>query len=172
VQGEGILQTIAEVSVAFAGFTGVVVAFGRRPGQDDSPINAHAFKAMLASSLQALIFAVLPFFAVACGAREPGLWRVASAFMLVGLAVGATMDVGFARRADRAEWTGFDRILEIGIAILGLAAIAAQALNVFGAVGRPFAPYLGGLLFFLCFSSAMFVRLLTAPHGSGGETLR
>lgn len=161
LQGEGILQTIAELSVAFAGFTGVVVAFGRRPGRGAS-IDAHAFVAMLASSLQALLFSMLPFLMAAAGMTEPRLWRVGSACMLVGLALGASADLRYGWRADRSEWRGFDRGLAFVVPVLGLSAIGAQLLNVLGAVGRPFAAYLGGLLFFLTFSSGMFVRLLAA----------
>jgi len=167
LQGEGILQTIAEVSVAFAGFTGVVVAFGRRPGQGGSSPDSHAFRAMLASSLQALLFAILPFLLAACGLAAPGLWRVASAVLLVGLAFGAFMDVRYARGTDRGQWTRFDRALGSLVPLGGGLAMVAQILNVTGAIARPFAPYLAGLLFFLVFSSAMFVRLLTAPNPGG-----
>jgi hypothetical protein len=164
LQGEGILQTIAELSVAFAGFTGVVVAFGRRPHQGESSINAHAFKAMLAASLQALLFSVLPFLLGASGLSEPRLWRVASAFMLLGLLAGAGVDVHFARQTDPGEWTRFDRAFRLLIPFFGLAAVIGQVFNLLGGVERPFAPYLGGLLFFLFFSSVMFVRLLTAQE--------
>ena len=41
MQGEQILQTIAEVSVAFAGFTGVVLAFGRRSDRAWSPMDVY-----------------------------------------------------------------------------------------------------------------------------------
>jgi hypothetical protein len=164
LQGEEILQTIAEVSVAFAGFTGVVVAFGRRPQPGVSTVNAHAFKAMLASSLQALLFSVLPFLFAASGLSEPRLWRVASAFMLLGLLAGAAVDVYFARRTDPVEWTRFDRAFQVLIPLFGLAAVIGQLINLFGGVEHPFAPYLGGLLFFLFFSSVMFVRLLTAEE--------
>lgn len=163
MQGAEILQTIAEVSVAFAGFTGVVVAFGRRPQQGSSAIDAHAFKAMLASSLQALLFSVLPFLLAASGLVEPVLWRLGCGLLLVGLAVGAFMDIRYAAQADRSEWIRFDRALQIVIPIFGAGALVAQALGVAGVVVRPFAAYLGGLLFLLFFSSVMFVRLLTAP---------
>lgn len=164
VQGEGILQTIAEISVAFAGFTGVVVAFGRRPQHGSGSIDAHAFKAMLAGSFQALFFSILPFLLAASGLSEPGLWRVASALMLLGLALGAAVDVRYARVADRTQWTRFDRVLPLVIPLFGITAIAALGANLFGMVERSFAPYLGGLVFFLFFSSIMFVRLLTAPQ--------
>jgi hypothetical protein len=162
VQGADILETIAELSVAFAGFTGVVVAFGRRPHHQSSEIDAHAFRAMLAASLQALFFSVFPFLLAASGLEGSRLWRTSSALMLVGLAIGATIDVRFARRADRRSWATSDRILQFAIPAVGLAAGVAQLANVAGVVPTPFAAYLGGLLFFLLFSAVMFVRLVMA----------
>ena len=82
--------------------------------------------------------------------------------MLVGLVAGASVDISFERRADRTRWTRFDRVFQFLIPLFGIAAIIGQVFNLFGAVERSFAPYLGGLVFFLFFSSVMFVRLLTA----------
>lgn len=169
MQGEGILETIAELSVAFAGFTGVVAAFGRRVGETGSALDAHAFKAMLASSLQALLFSVLPFLLSACGLEEPALWRAASGFMLAGLAIGGFEDFRYAARADRKDWTRIERALGIAILLAGVAATIAQIANALGAVQRSFAPYLGGLLFFLTFSSVWFVRLLMPSGASHGR---
>lgn len=167
MQGEGILQTIAEVSVAFTGFTGVVVVFGRGPRDGARIVNTVAFRGMLASSLQTLFFSVVPFLILAIGVAEPNLWRVGSAFMLVGMGVGAAADAYFFRRADRSHYTFFDRVLQALIPLIGGSALIAQVANVLGMIERTFAPYLGGLLFLLFFSSVMFVRLLRAPNGSG-----
>lgn len=170
MQGDGILQTIAEVSVAYAGFSGVVVAFGRRVRPGGGTHDAHAFKAMLASSFQALFFAVLPFLLAASGIAEPELWRLGSGLMAAGILVGAAVDVGYFRSVDRSNWTGFDRVLQFLIPLLGVAALIALVFNLFGAVERPFAPYLAGLVYLLAFSSLMFVRLLLAPETDAGTT--
>jgi hypothetical protein len=167
VQGEAILQTVAEISVAFAGFTGVVVAFGRH-GEADAPrVEALAFKAMLASSLQVLLFSVLPFLLDAAGLSAAIVWRAGSGLMSLGLVAGAAVDVAHMRRVPTSELSSFDRVFRVAIPVLGAATLLAQLANLAGAVERGFAAYLGGLLYLLFFSSIMFVRLVTVPGSRG-----
>lgn len=55
-----ILQTLAEVGVALAGFTGVVFVLGRRAVGEWSPVERLWFHILLSSSVQVVFFAILP----------------------------------------------------------------------------------------------------------------
>ena len=86
-----VLLTLAEISVAFAGFSSIVATFQKRSGDDGTQFDHFRFWIMLEFSLASLLFSMLPFalyFAglsgPPCGAsRElpwwPSSWLTASA---------------------------------------------------------------------------------------------
>ena len=102
------------------------------------------------------------------GLEEPRLWRVAGGFMIVGLTLGAAYDFRFMRRVPRDHFTPVDRFIQSVLPLFGAAAVAGLVMGLAGVATRPFAPYLGGLLFLLLLSSLTFVRLVASERSTGG----
>ena len=56
-----VLLSIAEISVAFAGFSGIITAVVGRDGSDWDQGNLSRFRLMIFSSLSAIVASLLPF---------------------------------------------------------------------------------------------------------------
>ena len=66
------LHTVAEVGIALAGFSGVVVALGQRSG---NPAGIGRLWLLLAQALGAVIFAFLPLLLESAGLEPSANWR-------------------------------------------------------------------------------------------------
>lgn len=160
------LLTLAEVSIGLAGFAGIVMVFGRGPGELPA---ADSFRllALVGCSLGTLFLSLVPIALNGVGLPEPELWQWSSAILLA-VAIPAHV-FAFARwRRDAAE------ILEVvPIPLLPIGACAfllnfvAQICNALG-VGWPprFGVYLLGLLLYLLFAAIQFARMLFVRPGS------
>jgi hypothetical protein len=165
VQGEGILQTIAEISVAFTGFTGVVAVFGRRADQPWIPLELFRFRVLLGASLAALLFSLLPFIFHYAGVSNRLTWTAGSALITLHLAIVAAHDartlVRIPRERHRAPLHG----PELLVSAIALGVWLIQVLNVLSFFGdRSFAAYLVALIYYLFVAAVNFIRLL-APAG-------
>jgi len=164
VEGESILQTIAEISVAFAGFTGVVAAFGRGGAAPWTAGDRLRFRVMLGTSLAALSFAILPLIFYYLGVRGASVWSLSSFLLGIYLLGSAVFDVRvFQRgRVDRAASDPPSPVVATVVAVLSIGMTLVQFLNALGILfQRTFGAYLLGLSVLLALSSLMFVRLLS-----------
>ena len=65
-----LLTSVAEVSVALAGFSGLFVAFSRSRGRSLLPIERYALLFLLFASLSAVLLAILPFVLMAASGTD------------------------------------------------------------------------------------------------------
>lgn len=161
------LLTLSEVSLGLAGFAGIVVVFGRGPGEL-APADSFRLLALVGCSLGTLFLSLIPIALNAVGLPEPELWQWSSAMMLAV--------------AVPAHWSAFSRIrrhmaeilevipvylLPIGV-FLFLANFIAQVCNAFGVGSLPiFGVYFFGLILYLGFAALQFARMLfVRPGGS------
>jgi hypothetical protein len=155
------LSVLAEVSVAFAGFSGIVTVF-RRPDPDDwTPLDRFRFRFMVEFSLATLFLSLAPFFAVELGVSEDAVWSACS----VALAAGSGI---YLFRAVRRV----GRLLALGEPVSPSAALIAFAVGVLvsvsavanaaGLFARPAGVYLLGVGGCLFVSALLFGRLLLA----------
>jgi hypothetical protein len=79
VQHSEILQTFAEVGVAFAGFASLISLLGR----SSEVIDATRLLGMVRTSLLVTGFSLLPFVRHALGMQPATAWRVSAALLLV-----------------------------------------------------------------------------------------
>lgn len=159
------LSVLAEVSVAFAGFSGIVTVFRRRNPGDWSRLDRYRFRFMVEFSLATLTLSLAPFFVSELGLSGRALWRACS----VLLAVGATV---YLVRAVR----GFGGLVAEGAPVsavaatvsfaVGAAVALSAAANAGGLLPRPAGVYLAGVGGCLFVSSLLFARLLLAGSPS------
>ena len=161
---EDILLTLAEVSVALAGFSGVVAVFGRRDPGTWSFADRFRFFALVHTSLSSLLLCILPFGLLAFNIPEEAVWSALSALFVVYNAV-----VGFftsrrflaASSSERAEFTS--GVMPVMFAILA----PILVLSIFNvAVGGTFGPFLVALIYLLVLSSFLFARMLVSAFGA------
>ena len=167
MEHEDILLTLAEVSVAFAGFSGVVAVFGRRDPSTWSFSDRMRFFSLVQTSLSTLIFCVLPFGLFAVQVAEESVWGALSMLYVLYVIVVAVLFIRRLRAAatsERAEFTPI--VLPVTLAVTALIAV----FNVYNVVvGATFGPFLVGLIWLLVQSSFLFARMLVSGFGAGSS---
>jgi len=159
--GSDVLTILAEVFVAFAGFTGIVATLGQRSEGKWRPVDVIRFRALLEASLAGLVLCVLPFGFHHFAVSEAITWGL-------GSALSAVYIVSFLFRIIRNQVnlrTNEDPDFVPGVRLvlltLAVPVVATQLLNVIGAGPQhTFSGFLVGLIFVLIACCAMFVLLL------------
>ncbi len=159
----GVLQSIAEVSVALAGFGGLAAGLGYRTRGDWSGDDRIRLFALAIISLSVVFACYLPTVIGALGSLAP--WRIASAiFLLVPLSLlGGQVWINL-----RGMPAGYSRAavgLLFGIQLAAVALLSIVALGV--ASSKAQGLYLSATLLMLLDASVMFVRLLATSFRGG-----
>ena len=164
---EDTLQTIAELSIALAGFTGIVAALGRRAQGEWEPHERARLESLLWAAVGGVVFSMAPSVAASSSLSEATIWRVGNGvFGFLHVAAAAWFFRRWSlvvrslvfRSPDRA------RILTASAPIIALV-VAALILGQF-AVALGFLPglapffYLAMLLWILVIGLIQFVFLL------------
>ena len=154
------LMAIAQVAATFAGFTGIVIVFGRRAQGDWRYFDQVAIRLLLLGNLGVVFFSFIPDVAAAAHIGNAGSWRVASG-LLASYQLGVLCWSAVARRRDIAS--GSERLPRSGIPILtsGVAIIFFMFAVAAGLANEwlSFA-YLLGLLWMLGISTFIFGVLM------------
>ncbi len=169
MEGADLLQTIAEVSVAFAGFAAIVIALRHRGAQGLAPADAIRLQLMLGPSLATVAFSLIPLWLFHVGMSADGVWGLSSGGMALYLAILTPLD---AKRGGRMLREGqLERAPAAVVAVLGVTALLSQAANASGLVwGRTFGGLLAGLLLLLGLSGFTFFRLVAVPSREPSES--
>lgn len=165
MNGTELLPTIAEVSVAFAGFASLVSVLGQRHSVGNFEVNVVRLRGMLETSLIAVVFSLAPFLPRELGFSELASWRIASAFF--ALACATRLITLFSKRLFRGVVSQANNIL-VGTLILGqTAAVILLALIAVGQITeRASGGYLVALFIYLLISTLFFLRLVVALMAS------
>jgi hypothetical protein len=102
MEAEGILTTLAEVSIAIAGFSGIVVALQHRT-VDWSEMDKLRFSALLQVSFGSVFFSFVPIVLYLMHPSEPFVWRWSSGLWLVYIACTAAYRAPQLRRFPRSD---------------------------------------------------------------------
>ena len=150
--------TLAQISVNFAGFAGVVNTLGR------SNLNPKArsfrVRSLIGWSLFAFFFSMLPFFVGQFGLLEPQVWRVCCFVLAVGQTSGSILVwrqlIPLYQEAllDSKHIAIFITVVSVVIVIASFAA----SFSVFP--GLESSIYLSGVLWALAQACYLFVRLV------------
>lgn len=153
MEAESILTTVAEVSIALAGFTGVVAVLGNRRKHDWTPEERLQLRTLVETSLTALFASFVPGVLFLVLESEPAVWKGANLFL--GALHGANL-TAFLLRAKDAKPTASQK----GLLVVGIATILAHFLASFGVLPWLDLVFILGLLQQLFIASLNFVLLL------------
>lgn len=152
--------TLAEVAVALAASTGIILALAREP-ERWSGFDAVRVFLLLASSLGATVLSLLPAALAITGVSGGALWRTCSAVLAVYVAT--FLAVAFRRVVSlpAGERRDFRPSLAVSFNAVNVAVVVAQVLNAGGLFGggSP-SPFLLGLLWLVTWSATLFALLI------------
>lgn len=154
------LQVIAEVSIAFAGFSGLIVALRKSPGPL-TEVQKFRIQLLLWLAFGALFLSFLPAIVRSFGAGESEVWKIGNASLLAySLLFNTWALINTIRIAKTApeifNWFAFARMNTGHLLII--------ALQVYALVSSrsELAPaaFLAGLIWYLLHATQQFCRML------------
>jgi hypothetical protein len=160
-----VLTVLAEISIALAGFAGIVVALRQRGLREFESHELVRFWFMLGIACELLFFALLPFLLHYTSQGVGRTWGLSSGALAAGLL--ATAIFGYLQTRDavlsKSRWT-----LSYISGCLTFSAVAlANSLSMMGSPQPGF--YLAGLGWLLFFSTSLFIRLVRASVADSPE---
>ncbi len=160
-----LLQTIAEIAIALAGFSGVVAFLGHRARGEWRSVDLFRFNQLLGGSFAALMFSFAPILLFKMGVSEPNAWRWSSGFIAAYLAAVVVLSNRSLHRLPEGQR---DEISPWVLALILVIMAAVFVLQVLCAAGIAYAgepgPVLVALVWLLGFSAFQFIRLLRMLH--------
>ena len=164
MEAEGTLQVIAEISIAFTGFAGIV---GALAGAKLRPAHLHVwlpFWLMIEGGLGTLFAALFPMLPYHLGLPDPHVWSASSGFVVILIVCHiAFMSPRFIRASQNPSWVRLPafQIGQIGARSALVIALVSQLLNALG-VGLPQSAggFLIGLYCLLLVSGLNFTYLM------------
>jgi hypothetical protein len=161
MHGSDVLETMAQIAVAFAGFSGIVAAFSQQPGQWATADQLRV-RNLIIVSLSTMFFALLPSGLEAAHVAERSIWRWSSATMGFFTAISTTASLSALAKLQPNQRFIFSRVI-LTITIVGsFLNVAAQSMN---AAAWPYQPhgavYIFGVMYMLLMAGALFLRLVT-----------
>ena len=161
MQGSDVLTILAEIFVAFAGFTGIVATLGQRSQGTWRPVDVLRFQGLLATSLGGLVFSVVPFGLHYAGVASPVIWGSGSALMAVYLVWGFNKLLRAQANLQITDDPDYVPGVRLTLLIIAVPVVITQILNAIGlGLQHTFSGFLIGLIYALIMCCAMFVLLL------------
>lgn len=166
------LIIVAELALGIAGFSGVVVALGARPGIWPR-VDRLRLAALLSFSLGALLIVLIALTLLALNFGDQTVWRLSSLFMTILFAAILLSIVPGAWSITR-HTTGLKSSYSMAVFIPSVLATAVsvvvQIMNVFGLfTEQAFGAMFSGLAVALTISGVNFVRLLFVARGASDD---
>ena len=163
MEGADSLQTLAEVSVALAGFSSLLVVLRRAPSTPWSPGEGSDLFIVVGGSLMVLVFALLPLPVHHFGASDATVWTVSSAALATGILLAYAAVMHRRRQLLRAGITpDHPHVARVAVqaplALVAILALSAADLLVPRGPG----PYLLVLILFLALASLPLIFLVVA----------
>ena len=162
MESASVLESIAEVAIALAGFGGIAAGLGYR-SRGTWPSDDQLRLMLLAAVSLVVVFACfLPYLTHNLGFPAP--WRTASAVFLLAPASTLLYQIWFSRRGLPASYS---RVAACLVAIADILALALLFRAVLGYAGvRESGFYVSAVLLMLFKASLFFIRLLATSFRS------
>ncbi len=159
------LSIYAEVSVALVGFSGIVIAFGRRSHGELSRLETRRLSNLFACSGLVLVMSLVGIALVHQTIDPKLLWRGGSAGVFLIGTVWLIYDWRTIRRLDPGERAGVNRYILYPFTFLALLALVLQLANVF-VIAETWPVFLA-FAFLVTFALQQFVLLIRMGYGDG-----
>jgi hypothetical protein len=124
------LGIAAQVAVTLAGFAGVVVVFRPQALHQWTALDRLRLRLLLFNSLCPLAYAVFGMFLLTVKPTPLWIWRECSLFGILFQLPGAITVYKMSRKMSPAEFKGSSQGLFYGLAVIGLAAMIFQLINI------------------------------------------
>jgi hypothetical protein len=154
MQQADMLELLAELAVAFAGFTGLVGAF--RANRDDDEAFRSELRLLIEFSLYLMLSSLVPLFLWQVGLPEAMAWRLASLGSVAYVAIYYVRRFGLL--FENASKYGNTRVL-VGTLVIETPLAALLLANGFGILPwDPHVAYVANLFYQLVGTSLSFMR--------------
>ena len=149
-----VLGWLAQVAVAFAGFSAIVVLFRRDDEGRWLKVHRDRFHGMVVHATAAVLFCMLPMLVGVFTTDHATIWNVSSALLGVELAVQTTGIILMSTTA----------LVSRLVVSAGYLFALLQVLNVAGiAFDHEARPYVGGVIWHVIQSGGLFIGLIWVP---------
>jgi hypothetical protein len=164
VDWRDVLLTLAEITIAIVGFSGIVGALDRDVRKDRRSDAYVLFRWMLDYSLGAFVSCLLPFLVFSLAFDQTTGWRISSALSAASFVIWAVSAREFTAEMYKRS-SLLDRIFHVGDFVV-LALLILNSVGVFFTPGFP--AFLVSVLWSVLGAVVGFARLLSAvwevPH--------
>ena len=151
----GVLLSVAEISVAFAGFAGIITAVVSNNPKGWDKGNLNRFRLMIFSSLSAIVASLMPFVFLLNSNQIDWTWNIGLlGFYLFGFSAYIIRSFILARR-------NLNKYVSFGVSFLAISATSVQFAALFGLVTANLGIYFLGVFYLFIQSCIAFVRLVT-----------
>ena len=160
--GTEFFLTVAELSVALAGFGSLASLIGRQPGAESAAVDAGRLRGMLERSLSVMLLSIFPVSLTSFELPSDIVWRVSGAIFFVAAPLLFWLPVRRLRRLPEYQPSfAYRSIGRIGLAV-------TLGLLVSGFIGAlPMMPAYGiALVIELAIAAGMFLRVASSLMGS------
>jgi hypothetical protein len=149
-----VLFALAEIAVALAGFSAIVVIFRRRESGKWRVADAERFHGMVLHAVAAAFFCLLPSLVGVFVESTQLVWNLCSAALGLQITAHVALVLRFTSTGGASR----------AVLSMGFVAAALQVFNLFGiGYSHEFAPYLFGVLWHVLQSGVLFVWLIWIP---------
>jgi hypothetical protein len=124
------LGVAAQVAVTLAGFAGVVVIFRPQSLHQWSGLDRFRLRLLLHNSICPLGYALFGMLLLTVKPTPLWIWRECSLFGLLFQLPGAIIAFNTSRKLGSIEFSGASRTLYYALAVLGVATLVLQAINI------------------------------------------
>jgi hypothetical protein len=169
-----VLNTLAEVAITLAGFSGVAVVFRLRGAQSWSPTELRVLWLLIGDSFLVLFFSLLPFPLALANWSHDALWGLCNALLGSWFIIGDVLALRGERRDRLAQQlvtvpviTPILYVMSIGALAMGIA-LWLSALDLL--VPRGQAVYVLGLIALLAFAALEFLFFIGLVSRSSSDT--
>jgi hypothetical protein len=170
---ETVLNTLAEVAITLAGFSGVAVAFRLRGAHSWTPTELRVLWLLIGDSFLVLFFSLLPFPLAVANWSDDALWGVCNALLGSWFIVGNVLALRGERRDRVAQQLITVPVITpvlYAVSIVAVAMSIALWLSAWDVlVTRGQAVYVLGLIVLLAFAAVEFLFFIGLMSRQGRD---
>jgi hypothetical protein len=168
VDAAGTLETMSEIGISIAGFSGIVGALAGERLRPSHPDVWIPFSVMISSSLGLVFSALFPFLPYHIGVPENVVWAASSALVSVVAACNMAFFLPRIWRGQRDGTVPKTLVFDVSVQVSSVLVLVSQVLNTLGiGLSRNAGGFLIGLYLILLIAGLNFAFFLYVLARSG-----